>query len=106
MISLGAPFFFPLIFGAIDLLLILVVVAMWFGVSSVRVQGDTLVVARGLIFPWRQTSYRAGDFQKRRIEVNPDDGLRAFRAGRRYAGPFDQQRFTNAALVEHPFRAT
>lgn len=63
MTAMDAPLLFPAVFGLVDLMLIVLVLSLWFGVSSVQVRGDTLVLARGLVFPWRVTTYRADDVE-------------------------------------------
>jgi hypothetical protein len=59
-----APIFFPIIFGAFDLLFALLLVGAWFGQSRVAADGAALTVTRRWLFVKRERRFRQDEVRE------------------------------------------
>jgi hypothetical protein len=73
-IALGAPLIFPLVFGAFGLLLVIVVLDQWLGVTRVTAGDGAVTVATGWLVPRRERTLRAGDIADVTIRIGSQSG--------------------------------
>jgi hypothetical protein len=74
MIVKGAPFFFPLVFGLFDLLLIYGAIQLWLGTSSVVIGSRTVRVRSGLLGAGKTREIDFGDVVKLQTEIAAQQG--------------------------------
>jgi hypothetical protein len=78
LLGSDAPFFFPLIFGLVDLLIIYWTLWMWLGISVVTANGDRVTVARGLLFASGTRHHDARSMRGVHVKVGMQSGNTPF----------------------------
>jgi hypothetical protein len=73
-IALGAPLIFPLVFGAFGLLLVILVLDQWLGVTRVTDGDGAVTVATGWLVPRRERTLRAGEIADVTIRIGSQGG--------------------------------
>jgi hypothetical protein len=74
MVQLGAPFFFPLVFGLFDLLFVVIVVQVWLGTSRVVVKAGSVRVQRGLLGSGAVREFSAAEIAGIRTAITAQQG--------------------------------
>lgn len=74
MVQLGAPFFFPLVFGLFDLLFLVIVVQVWLGTSRVVVKAGSVRVQRGLLGSGKVREFSAAEIAAIRPAITAQQG--------------------------------
>jgi hypothetical protein len=73
-VALGAPIIFPLVFGAFGLLLVVMVLDQWLGVTRVTAGDGAVTVVSGWITPRRERVLRAGEIADVTIRIGSQSG--------------------------------
>ena len=91
MIELGAPIFFPVVFGLFALLMLVGMVDLWLKQTRVQAEGGRLAFNRRLLGSGKTLIFSAGDIAKLEVERGMQSGNRLYyrielytRAGKRH----------------------
>jgi hypothetical protein len=78
LVRYDAPVLFPIVFGLLELLLIMGALQFWFGVSRVTADRDMLVVAQGYFYPGRERTIPTAEISEVSIKVGMQAGSRPY----------------------------
>jgi hypothetical protein len=73
-----APLIFPIFFGAFGLLLLIIVLDQWLGVTRVLAGRDGVTVAKGLIVPYRERTLRPSEVAEVTTRIGTQAGRSAY----------------------------
>lgn len=78
LVYAGAPMVFPIVFGFFELLLVIGTLQLWFGVSRVTANPDTLVIADGYIYAGRERRFGAEEVTDVTTTIGMQAGSRPY----------------------------